>query len=50
MGTGTFFLLAGIKIMISELGNIFCCHMRFCHGASAEKLPQRKKYQETATL
>lgn len=26
---------AGIKMMILELLNIFCCHMRFCHGASA---------------
>ena len=25
---------AGIKIMISELLDIFCCHMHFCHGAS----------------
>ena len=30
-GTGS---PAGIKIMISELGDIFCCHLHFCYRAS----------------
>ena len=31
----------GIKIMISKLRDIFCCHMHFCHGASG--IAWRKK-------
>lgn len=39
---------AGIKIMISELGNVFCCHMRFCHGASG--IAWRKKLSSSVDM
>ena len=39
---------AGVKIMISELGNIFCCHMYFYHGASY--IAWRKKLLSSADI
>jgi hypothetical protein len=39
---------AEIKIMTSELGNIFCCHMRFCHGASG--IAWRKKLSSSVDM
>ncbi len=39
---------SGIKMMISELGNIFCSHMHFCHEASG--IARRKKLSSSVDV